>query len=74
MTPPIIDWAILHQSLVKKMPCRLVCSLILWRQFPNSASLLSGDFGLHQAEIKLSSVVAIVNLFLFFPGTQPLIH
>jgi hypothetical protein len=28
-----MGWVLSHQSLMKKMPCRLACSLILWRLF-----------------------------------------
>jgi hypothetical protein len=31
MTPPTMDWALPHQSPIKKMPYRFDCSLILGR-------------------------------------------
>jgi hypothetical protein len=33
VTPSSIHWVLSHQSLTKKMPYRLACSPILWKQF-----------------------------------------
>ena len=35
LAPPTMGWALPHQSLIKKMPCRLAYSLVLWRHFLN---------------------------------------
>jgi hypothetical protein len=39
MAPPIMDWALLHQSLIKTMLYRLVYSLILWMRFLRRGSM-----------------------------------
>jgi hypothetical protein len=35
MEPLTMSWTLPHQSLIKKMPCSLAYSLILWRHFLN---------------------------------------
>lgn len=41
------DWALLHQSLTKKTPFRLVCRSVGWGRFLNQGSLLPDDPSLH---------------------------
>lgn len=48
MAPHTMDWAISHQSLIKKMPY----SRILWRHFLNCGSPLSGNSSSCQVERK----------------------
>lgn len=44
MIPPTVDWAVLCQLTVKKMPHRLFLRPIRWRQFfPGNSSLCQGD-------------------------------
>jgi hypothetical protein len=57
ITLSTMDWALLHQSLVKKMPFSLASSLILWRHFLNRGSFLSDDFSLYQVDIKLCNTI-----------------
>ena len=50
-----MGWALLHQSLVKKMPY----IQILWRHFLSVGSLFSDDSSLCQVDIKLASTIRI---------------
>lgn len=63
MAPPTLDWALAHQSLIKKMPY----SWILWRHSLNWGSLLS-DFSLYQVGIKLSGTLGYVMYQDSVPG------
>jgi hypothetical protein len=38
-----MGWAIPHQSLIKKMLCRIAYRTILWKHFLSGGSLLSDD-------------------------------
>jgi hypothetical protein len=71
MAEPKMSWALLHQSLIRKIPCRLAYSSVLWRHFLNLGFLLSDDVRLCQVDIKLSSTIyGMVNsiyLFNFCP-------
>ena len=53
LRPPTMCWALLHSSLIKKMPY----SWILWRHFLNWGSLRVDDSSLYQADIRLASTV-----------------
>lgn len=53
MTPPTMDWALLHQSPLKKEP--YICILVLWKHYLNWGFLPSNDFNLHQVYMKLPS-------------------
>ena len=33
VSPPTMGWALRHQSLILKMPCRFACRSVLWRYF-----------------------------------------
>lgn len=57
MTSPTMDWALPHQSQLKKVPYILVCTLVLWKHFLNWGFLLSNNFNLHQVYMKQPSSV-----------------
>ena len=48
LTPLTMVWALLPQSLIKKMPYRLAYSPIWWSHFLNWSSLFPGDFNLNE--------------------------
>lgn len=52
---PQIGWDLSHQSMIKKMPCRLACDPVLWRHWPNSGSSLSDESSLCQGDLNLAS-------------------
>ena len=56
-----MSWALPHQSLIKKMPCRPAHSLILWRCFLNQGSFLSDDYSLYQVDINLASTLTVLS-------------
>jgi hypothetical protein len=62
MAPSTMGWALPYQLPVKKMPCRLAYSPILWRHFLNQGSLLSDDFSMCQFDIELLSTLSFSNL------------
>jgi hypothetical protein len=50
-----MDWALLHQSLIKKMLYKHYSSPVLWWCFPSRAFLLWDESTLCQVNIKLAS-------------------
>jgi hypothetical protein len=52
------------------MAYKLACSEILWRQFLSWSSFLSDDYCLSQADIKLASTLAFINLSIH-PSIHP---
>lgn len=54
MDPPSVNWALLHQWLMNRMPYRLAHNLIWWRHFLNWSSLLPDDYRLGQVDKKPS--------------------
>ena len=61
------SWTLFHQSLIKKMPYRLVYSPILWKTF-SQLRLLSDDSSLCQVDIKLVSTLTQkwFSVFIYF--------
>ena len=70
--PPVQGWhphnGLLHphpyQSLIKKIPCRLACSLILWRYFLRWGYLLSDDSSLGQVDMNIPAQFSHIFLSL----------
>jgi hypothetical protein len=59
-----MDWALSHQSLIKKVPYRLACSISYGGHF-SWDSLLSDDFSLCHVDIKLASTTTDPEVYLF---------
>lgn len=65
MEAPIIDWALLLQSLILKIPY----SSILWKHFLTWRSFLSENSSFYQVERKLASTVPFYFLADIIPYT-----
>jgi hypothetical protein len=67
-----MDWALWHQSLIRKLSYRLACSLVLWSCFLNWDSHLSND--LSQLNVKLTRRATYSPVCISAAWTVPLSH